>query len=655
MESANIHPVKRGRLLNVLLLLSFGLWQSSAVAQTIVYTVGTTVDCDYNTLRTAIAAAAAQTSGTAFVRISFPTVSSLGYSFNGANSVATISGPGADVRIYGGYASCSATVQTPDTYTTLTYFNAAADATHSMLAITNSTTTALRRRVIMRQIRMVGAFDEALGGPAFGGAVSVTGNAQLELGDTTVSGFHATNGGGVSVAVLSGTDTSKFPGLVLFDDSAVDENTATYGGGVFALLGRVRLFASSVSDNKASKDGGGIYIVDLENAGDFNVSNNVALVLEDAEGKNRISSNMAGGATYLASEGRGGGIFSRYGHIDVKAQTSTFSLDFGDPTNSFNLNKSNWGGAIYMEGPSQAAGGPFTLLRIDSSYFGGNSARSRGGAIYLLNAADATVSGSGGPCGLGILGRPLCSGFFGNTADGTDGGGVGARGGAFYLRNLRADTFSRPIVRVYGNMFSGNDDPTGLTAVAVAVGPGSNMLFNRNIFVGNHGSASDSVLIESQNGENVNFRYNTVLESNTTTRMFAMSGGELDVTGSILWGTFDRTTPFHFVWFPFSGATMQHAGCLVIRSSDAGTSGVPNPELLWAGYAPDLDARYAPRGGSPAIDHCDNLGGAPPADAYGNGVYDTPGIAQRYGNNDLGAVEQTDIIFAHTFGQRPTN
>ncbi len=659
MHVAILRSRKSRRLASGALVLMLGLWQSSAIAQLNVYTVGAAGSCDYNSLREAISVASAQVGGIAELRISFPTITSLGYSFAGNNSEVKIENPQADIRIYGGYASCSEPLPTAGNFTTFTYNNSVADAPHSLLSISNSYTSGTRRRVTLAQIRMRGAFDGSLGGPTFGGGLSISGNTELVLDDSTVNGFNAGNGGGISVANLSPVDPSLYPSVALFNNSAVDENTANNGGGIYALLGRVRLSASSVSDNAASQNGGGIYILDLEDAGDFGSSSNRALQIRGGSTGtfgNSISGNSAGSAVFSSTSGFGGGIFSRYGHVEILTQAGGFS---GSNNQLFADNQANFGGAIYMEGSSQPAGGPFAVLRSASGYFGFNTARSRGGAVYLKNAVDATISGNSGPCGFGLFQRALCSEFAGNVAEGTDGAGFQDRGGAIFLLNERVDGASRPIVRVYRNLFNGNSDPDGGAAVAASggagAGVGSRMIFNRNIFINNAASTGNSALISNLNGVDLNFRYNTVLDSNTSTRMFYMDGGELDVTGSILWGTPDRTTPFHFVWFPENDATMVHAGCLVIRASDEGTAGVPNPELLQPGYPPNLDARYAPRGGSNAIDHCDDLGGAPPADAYGNGIYDTPGIAQRYGNNDLGAVEQTDIIFANMFGSRPEN
>lgn len=71
-----------------------------------------------------------------------------------------------------------------------------------------------------------------------------------------------------------------------------------------------------------------------------------------------------------------------------------------------------------------------------------------------------------------------------------------------------------------------------------------------------------------------------------------------------------------------------------------------------------LDDNFAPSARSAAIDHCDSVGDySPPTDAYGRGVHDSRGVAARWDttapyNHDLGAVEQTDVIYSSSFGKR---
>lgn len=153
----------------------------------------------------------------------------------------------------------------------------------------------------------------------------------------------------------------------------------------------------------------------------------------------------------------------------------------------------------------------------------------------------------------------------------------------------------------------------------------------------------------------------TVLADNSSTRMFNVGNGNLDVTGSILWGSIDRGHPFHFMWYHGPSATMTHRGCVLVRQHDNDLSDIPGALAIWAGYPPMLGDDFAPSARSAAIDHCDSAGSySPPTDAYDRRVYDSRGVAARWNdaapyNHDLGAVEQTDVIYSSSFGKRDAN
>src|SRR5690606_32912322 len=117
----------------------------------------------------------------------------------------------------------------------------------------------------------------------------------------------------------------------------------------------------------------------------------------------------------------------------------------------------------------------------------------------------------------------------------------------------------------------------------------------------------------------------------------------LRTQGSILW---DPGKP---IWTAKNGASMVHNACLIAHTDVDLPGGVTMVD-------PDLDSRLAPRGGSPAIDHCDELGFVPAIDLYRqDSDYDAPGVASIYGNHDLGAVENRDIVFFNGFGERFAN
>ncbi|MGA7297645.1 MAG: hypothetical protein WBW92_09065 [Rhodanobacteraceae bacterium] len=647
-SNSNVTPVRRWNLwlLPALVLAAFSVHAGPPT----VYTVGTGAGCDFSNLRDALGVAAVTNVNVVQIRESRVTDNSLGYSYGGYNSEVSLTNQHpSTIYIDGGYADCSAATQTIGHTTTLGYYSASVDQGHTLLTISNAVANG-RAAVILTQITMQGSNAGAGTGPAFGGAVGIYNNAALYLFLSKITGFNASNGGGGVFLSTFDTDRSKWPNVALLEDSSIDHNSAQNGGGVEVLLGRVHLDGGSVYHNHASRDGGGIYLVGPESGGSVTTFDNLALsTTNSSTGGNHIDSNTA--------DGNGGGIFSEYGQI-VLGGHPTGLAQF---ENTLSGNKAASGGAIYVAGPDQAAGGPYTLVRLHDTLFGGNQSDGFGGAIYSLNAVDLAIDSTGGECtgfAIFVTFTTPCSLMELNTARGS--AATDAHGGAIYLTNDRSDGASRGIVRFTGTYFAGNKDTNGLAAVA-ATGGASEMVFHRDIFTGNsaaNGANLDinSALIYSHNGKDVDFRYNTVLDSNTSTRMFSMNGGNLNVLGSILWGTVDRSHPFHFVAFLSGGASISHRGCVLVRSNDNGMAGFSFTSEIW-NYAPHLDSRFAPAGGSAALDNCSATepGDAytPPPDAYGDpALHDTPGVMARQGNYDLGAVEQSDIIFTSSFGPR---
>lgn len=630
-----------------------------------VYTVGNPSldpDCEYFNLRDALEAVEYQAGGVAEVRIAYDYDQSLGYNYGGNYSEVALYNLAVDLSIVGGFDNCGDAAPAAGEYTTVTYPIQEDNAQHTMLTL-GADLDSPRRYVLLQHIKMQGAADPALTDfpEFFGGGIQIAGHLVLTLLDSSISGFEAREGGGVYIFGNSTAD--KRPYLVLLKNSYVENNTARNGGGIYSNLGRVVLRGGTVKSNYALWRGGGLYLVDDEAPGGM-ADRNFALLLGAGAEANYITGNAAGDNAQ-ADNGQGGGVYSKYGQIRSVSDSGAL-YGFQSYITS---NDANYGGGIYIEGPNQGWGGPYTAVRLRDIWFSANQSGGDGGALYLKNAVDADIVGADDDCGFRAIVdfdpleyefRPSpCVMFSNNEALGTDGVGEIPRGGAIYLTSTRNDGMSRAIVHVYGALFSGNSDDEGLAAVAAAEGA-SELVFKRNIFVWNSAKTGASLnvpsaLLYSHTGKNVLFQHNTVLASNSSTRMFNIAGGNLDVTGSILWGTVDRSHPFHFVWFASDGATMTHNECLLVNTADDGMAGIPNTgDLGVSGYEPRLDGRFRPRGSSPALDICTSVGN-PGVDAYGRGDYDVPGIENGWGIYDLGAVEQTDIIFANHFGYRPTN
>ncbi len=628
----------------------------------VVYNVGFFYDpdCDYSDLRSALMAAAANPNGPIEIRDSNTPDASLGDSYIDPNGYVYIGNPKSDITIIGGFSSCAATAPDPGHYTELVYNAPVHDANYRLLSVNNDNTQP-RRKITVRNLKFKGAHDPSLTGANAGGGIFVENNVQFTLDHSSISGFSSGNGagdpfgeGGGIFIYANGTDPAKYPELDVINGSDIFDNTATFGGGIKSDHGRVVMDASSVDNNQAWKNGGGIWLADEQNTGSAAAPTNVALTLRNGS---FVTYNSAGKSDpFSTSSGLGGGVYSQYGQIRMQSHPAG-SAAFESYIQN---NSANEGGGIFAEGPNQASGGAYTFMRIVDAQFTDNTAKDKGGAVYSSNAVDWRFDNSGGPCMSFFLGAVACSYVGGNQAQGLASATAVANGAAAYLTDDRSDGASRGIIRFLRTEFSGNADANGLAAIA-ATGSAGEMLFERDVFINNSaetGTALNvpSALVYSDNGKNVYFRYNTVLVNNVT-RMFSMSGGTLFAEGSILWGSANASMAGHYIGFFSGGATYSDVGCALLRDS---TYLPVSPSGDWIGYAPQLDSLFAPGGSSPAVDNCDSYDYAPIADIYGRSVYDVPGVPARYKdaapyNFDLGAVEQTDIIFANSFGTRPDN
>ena len=124
---------------------------------------------------------------------------------------------------------------------------------------------------------------------------------------------------------------------------------------------------------------------------------------------------------------------------------------------------------------------------------------------------------------------------------------------------------------------------------------------------------------------------------NTVDTLVFMNGGVFRNQGSIMW------SPGSEVWTPTAGATMENNACLIAHQAVPGASVVD----------PRLDSDFVPSGRSPAIDFCDDAGVTAGLDGYRQAPsYDVAGVGSIWGTNDLGAVENRDILFFDSFGAR---
>lgn len=590
------------KLVSLLLLVS-GQW---VLANT--YAVGLSGGCNTHfSLADALSAAEASSSGPHLIKLKVGELMTGGISLDD---------PADDITIEGGYTDCSVTAPPPGAGMVIRQINPA-----RVLRFSNASDT--RRSLTLRNITLTGG-DEGITDVLGGGGALILQNATLVLGaGAIIKENRAGNGGGVS---LLGTP-SRVAELIVSDDARINDNVADgngslgNGGGVWALdNAEIRLTHGSLSRNSARRAGGAIALntarTDLFSVPrtDLNPLARVVLFL-----------NRSGRATYSVNEGFGGAIYTNQGGI-------TFGAPAIDEIGTvISDNTGNLGGAIYANGAS-GAGAPFTFVSMRNTYLANNQAIGKGGAFYSLNAVDWVLDNTspGKPCS--YAGELLACSVVRNNASFNSGTAGSPGGGVGYISNDSGS--SRGIFRFARTLFDDNHDYNGQVAVVMAFGT-SEMQFERCIFTNNGaGAVSNSTLLANAPGINLRFVYNTVLANAVDTLVF-MNGGVLRNQGSIMWA------PDSDVWTPTAGATMENNSCLIAHQN------VPGGVIA----DPHLDATFTPPGRSPALDYCDNAGVTAGVDVYRQAPgYDTGGVSSVWGTNDLGAVENRDILFVGSFG-----
>ncbi len=230
-----------------------------------------------------------------------------------------------------------------------------------------------------------------------GGGIHASSSAHVTLASTTVTGNSATSGGGIYVgggATVRLTNNSTVyknivndngggvfidDGLLILDNSIIDQNYAAKGGGIYLNgdTSEVRINGSAITGNAAhrtDRKGGGIYshsgTISLSprtiissnaaaNGGGMYVSDNSMVTIIDAVVRNN-KSDLAGGGIYAHTSsitmkkgyfnsneadsdnnntGSGGAIFSYNSNVTVDKIT-------------FKENSGLYGGAFYQTGPS---------------------------------------------------------------------------------------------------------------------------------------------------------------------------------------------------------------------------------------------------------------------------------------------------------------
>jgi len=237
-----------------------------------------------------------------------------------------------------------------------------------------------------------------------GGGMTNVANAFLKMTGGEIYGNTASNGGGIYIHRFAEVDMSggKIGGL----------NEADQGGGVY-LAGKYTMTAGTVSYNKASQYGGGIFVQSvgsLELKGG-SITNNESDYGGGVYLRNSVSSVIMSGGEIGSSDhpnkalSDGGGVY---------VQNGSFTMEGG--TISGNMSAVN-GGGVYM------MGGTFTQ---DGSPISANTAAGNGGGVYVDNAVSTYEMKNGAVIGGDAL-------AYGNKA--TNGGGMYINSGSLTIED----------------------------------------------------------------------------------------------------------------------------------------------------------------------------------------------------------------------------
>lgn len=572
------------------------------------------------------------------------------------SSVLQVSNPQGDIRIDGGYATC--TTSTPSAEEVATIRRDPGAANTSLLGFTNATNNP-RRRITLTQL----VLRDGVGtGAGTGGAVTVLGAVSLILGrGVDIRDNRASSGGGIHALSLA-ADPEKYAEVFLVEGPRIRNNdavgaTATAGrcGGIYATgMARVTLGHGQITNNRARNGGGGVAVsgpaarLQLQPGGGPG-SHPVSLELNQAGAR-----AFDGNAEFEDNRGFGGAIHLTGGATLTSNGSTTVA---GTPAVLIALNTANFGGAIQATGSTT----DFSSVVLNNIHVYGNYAYGKGGAFHVLNGVDFTVRSLGGPCASALPGdgRAPCSRVIWNQAANDTYADVSSGGGAVFV-DTEAGA-SRAIFRSGGVLYALNEDINGTAAVAAAISHGSTLSFVRSIFVDNVAGSTSATLgamIESFSApDGITFRFNTVLAQDVRHLFFTSSPAQtVQAHGSILW----QGTTIPIMGGAGSGKVVPGAPgqfCLNLHNAHLSALSTTGPGVTVV--EPRIDHEYTvrPRG---SIDSCATSTGdshyLPDIDAWGQATnIDVPSITDWLGPVDMGAIERSDLIMHAGFGTYPAN
>lgn len=402
------------------LFAGFGLWTTAGTAlaggPAPVY-VGVGAGCQHVSLIAALAAV--------------PDGGEIRIASTGVSIGATLQLSGRQVRIAGGYGSCTASESTGKT-TIQPQFSGG-----PLLAISNLGPSSFDVELV--NLDLTGASN-----PSAGGAIQTAGPGTLVLTNTHVYGNQAQDGGGLYVAGSSPMQTS----VVLRRGSRIGgpgpfNNVATGdGGGLYCSQARVYLGDVEFDSNVAAADGGGMALVGCE------------VQTLDEPGTTSIQANNARD---------GGGIHASAGSTLLLASTPSRKVVIA-ANKAIEGAPPQRGGGIYLHGEGTRLVGAGVWIIENRAVLGG-------GALFMTQGALATLNRGTDAC---TIGDDRCVRLDGNIAGSET--AVGGNGGVAQV--LAGAQLALAHVRIQANSAGNN-------ALFRVNGLGSRVSLDNALMVGN--------------------------------------------------------------------------------------------------------------------------------------------------------------------------
>jgi len=577
-HGATIMNLFQSRIAILALATAFG-----ANAHAAIFTVGTGSGCTHGTIQAAIDAAN-NSAGADTIRLT----RSLTYQPE-ANTINTAQ----ELTVEGGYATCDQT--SPDTTDTVV---SGAGGSHAPVFTITAPTGAL---IHLRRLNITG-------------------------GDVDGSG----NGGGIRF---------EGDGVLVITDTLITQNTAGYGGGIYAkgTGSHTELVLGAnvvVSNNTARYDGGGI------------MSYGVELSMLDA-GSNILLNHALGTGSY----GRGGGLYIYAGDRPSYAYIGSGSGLFG----VIYSNDARLGGgvAVVSAGTDTAE---LQLYATDTQYPAAiiaNHASEKGGGIYVSSSQanahlwNAVLDGndaSNGAAAYMAAGSGLYVNFAGLPAA-ASGCVVGADCGR--ITNNTADTSAASqSAIVYGE--SGTTIQFGYLPTAAPADARGGVLINHNQASSVFGGAGTTQIHRSVISDNITSADLITQSTNPLYLIDSTIAGNSIGSGSAILHTVNSAVTIQrsILWQPGSTSLSRSGGSLAIDHSDASENGSLGGGFAAYSFDPffidPAHGDYGLRVGSSAIDLAPAMTGNE-RDALSQARdLDLPN-ADVGGTRDIGALERQSL------------